>query len=273
MAFFRNHSNEPVSHGLEDKGQGQVADRTHTSAGNDEVGMSTEKEFNMNMDASYHNGGQVDDSSRFQHESAADDGIAMRVSNLQNAGRRTAVGRRWGSTFWKDCQPMIHGGSDSAQDSKSESDNRTAEGSEDNISNEKDGASEFEDDDQPKEVKVQGRYTDVPAEDGMLSDEYYEQDGDEQSDSMPYRGFHNSGKSNKSQLQSVNANNNHMRRNSRLVNDEDDEDGDDEDHNDDADYEEDEEEGTFSCSIIFLKSGCELILLSYCLPIILLIFF
>lgn len=243
MAFFRNHSNEPVSHGvLEDKGQGQVTDITHTSAGNDEEDMSTEKEFNMNMDAPYHSGGQVDDSSRFQNEPAVDDGIAMRMSNLQNSGRRTAVGRRWGSTFWKDCQPMIHGGSDSAQESKSESDNRTGEGSEDNISNEKDGGSEFEDDDQPKEVKGQRRYTDVPAEDGVLSDEYYEQDGDEQSDSVPYRGFHNSAKSNRSQSHSVNANNNHMRRNSRVVNDEDDEDGDDEDHNDDADYEEDEEE-------------------------------
>lgn len=252
MAFFRNHSNEPVSHGvLEDKGQGQVTDITHTSAGNDEEDMSTEKEFNMNMDAPYHSGGQVDDSSRFQNEPAVDDGIAMRMSNLQNSGRRTAVGRRWGSTFWKDCQPMIHGGSDSAQESKSESDNRTGEGSEDNISNEKDGGSEFEDDDQPKEVKGQRRYTDVPAEDGVLSDEYYEQDGDEQSDSVPYRGFHNSAKSNRSQSHSVNANNNHMRRNSRVVNDEDDEDGDDEDHNDDADYEEDEEEGTFSCRIIF----------------------
>ncbi|CAK9314221.1 unnamed protein product [Citrullus colocynthis] len=243
MAFFRNHSNEPVSHGvLEDKGQGQVTDITHTSAGNDEEDMSTEKEFNMNMDAPYHSGGQVDDSSRFQNEPAVDDGIAMRMSNLQNSGRRTAVGRRWGSTFWKDCQPMIHGGSDSAQESKSESDNRTGEGSEDNISNEKDGGSEFEDDDQPKQVKGQRRYTDVPAEDGVLSDEYYEQDGDEQSDSVPYRGFHNSAKSNRSQSHSVNANNNHMRRNSRVVNDEDDDDGDDEDHNDDADYEEDEEE-------------------------------
>ncbi|XP_008449672.2 protein CHROMATIN REMODELING 5 isoform X1 [Cucumis melo] len=243
MAFFRNHSNEPGSHGvLEDKGQGQVTDRTHTSAGNDEEDMSTDKEFNMNMDAPYHRGGQVDDNSRFQNEPAADDGIATRMSNLQNSGRRTAVGRRWGSTFWKDCQPMIHGGSDSAQESKSESDNRSGEGSEDNLSNEKDGGSEFEDDDQSKEVKDQRRYTDVPAEDGMLSDEYYEQDGDEQSDSLPYRGFHNSVKSNRLQSQSVNANSNHMRRNSRVVNDEDDDDGYDEDHNDDADYEEDEEE-------------------------------
>lgn len=266
MAFFRNHSNEPVSHGvLEDKGQGEIADRTHTSAGNDEVEMSTGKEFDMNMDVHYNNGGQVDESSRLQNESAADDGIAMRVSNLQNSGRRTVVGRRWGSTFWKDCQPMIHGGSDSAQESKSESDNRTGEGSEDNISNEKDGGSEFEDDDdQPKEVvKGQRRYSDVPVEDGTLSDEYYEQDVDDQSDSMPYRGYNNSVKSNRSQSQPVTANNNHLRRNSRVVNDEDDEDGDYEDHNDDADYEEeDEEEGIGSCSIIFLKPGRGFILLS-----------
>lgn len=269
MAFFRNHSNEPVSHGvLEDKGQGQAADRTYTSAGNEEEDMGTEKDFDMNMDAPYHNGDQVDDSSRFQNESAADDGIS-RVSNLQNSGRRTAGGRRWGSTFWKDCQPMSHGGSDSAQESKSESDNRTGEGSEDNISHERDGGSEFEDDVQTKEVKGQKRFIDVPAEDEMLSDEYYEQDGDEQSDSMPYRGFRNSAKSNRSQSQSVNADNNHLRRNSRIVNDEDDDDGDDRDHNDDADYEEDEEEGTFSCSIIFLKSGCGSILLSYCFPLFL----
>ncbi|KAG6605931.1 Protein CHROMATIN REMODELING 5, partial [Cucurbita argyrosperma subsp. sororia] len=243
MAFFRNHSNEPVSHGvLEDKGQGQVSDRTHSSAGNDEEDMSTEKDFNINIGATYHNGGQVDDSSRFQNESAADDGIAMRVSNFQNSGRRTAVGRRWGSTFWKDCQPMIHGGSDSAQESKSESDVKTGEGSEDNISNEKDGGSEFEDGSQPKEVKGQRRYNDVPAEGGMLSDEYYEQDVDEQSDSMPYGGFNHSVKSNRSQLQSVNANNNYMRGNSRVGNNEDEDDGDDGEHNDDADYEEDDED-------------------------------
>ncbi|XP_022985556.1 protein CHROMATIN REMODELING 5-like isoform X2 [Cucurbita maxima] len=243
MAFFRNHSNEPVSRGvLEDKGHGLVDDRTHTSAGNAEEDMSSEKEFNMNIDAPYHNGGQVDDSSRLQNETAADDCITMRVSNLQNSGKAVG-GRRWGSTFWKDCQPMIPGGSDSAQESKSESDNRIGEGSDDHISNEKDGGSEFDDDGQPKEVKGQRRYTDVPAEDGMLSDEYYDQDdGDEQSDSMPYRGFHNSVKSNRSQSQFVNASNNHMRRNSRVVNDEDDDYGDDENHNDDADYKEDEEE-------------------------------
>ena len=252
MALFRNHSNEPVSRGvLEDKGHGLVDDRTHTSAGNAEEDMSSEKEFNMNIDEPYHNGGQVDDSSRLQNETAADDCITMRVSNLQNSGRAVG-GRRWGSTFWKDCQPMIPGGSDSAQESKSESDNRIGEGSDYHISNEKDGGSEFDDDGQPKEVKGQRRYTDVPAENGMLSDEYYDQDdGDEQSDSMPYRGFHNSVKSNRSQSQSVNASSNHMRRNSRVVNDEDDDYGDDENHNDDADYEEDEEEGIFSCRIIF----------------------
>uniref|UniRef100_A0A6P3YYV6 protein CHROMATIN REMODELING 5 isoform X1 n=1 Tax=Ziziphus jujuba TaxID=326968 RepID=A0A6P3YYV6_ZIZJJ len=238
MAFFRNYSNETVSRSvLEEKGQGQSVDRIHNSVGNEDVDFtSSEKEFDMNMDVQDQSEGEPDYANRLHNEVAANDSNGVGVSNFQPSGRRTAMAGKWGSTFWKDCQPMhTRGGSDSGQDS----DYRNVVGSEYNSSDGRGERLDSEDDDGAKDAgKGQRGHSDVPA-DEMLSDEYYEQDGEEQSDLMHYSGFHNPVGSN-SRPQSKPAAVNIVRT-SRVLNDNEDSDGgDDDDNNDDADYEEED---------------------------------
>ncbi|KAJ9146561.1 hypothetical protein P3X46_028810 [Hevea brasiliensis] len=237
MAFFRNYSNQTVSHGvLEEKAQGQ---RIGRMAGNEDIDVtSIEREFNINMDAQYESEGE--DAGRMQGDAAADNGIGVSNSHVQSSGRRNAAGK-WGSTFWKDCQPMgAQAASDSGHDSKS--DYKNVEGSEDNVSDGRDDRLESEDDDGQKEAgKGQKGFSDVPA-DEMLSDEYYEQDGEDQSDSMHYRGFnHSTGLISRAHSKPIPANNNSSRSSRALGNNEDD----DYDYNNDdgdADYEEEDEE-------------------------------
>ncbi|PPD91623.1 hypothetical protein GOBAR_DD11444 [Gossypium barbadense] len=190
MAFFRNYSNDTDAHDvLEEKSQGQSIGRIRSSVGNDDVGGSgtySEREFDIN--AHYQSDREPDGSVRLHNEVAAASGAGVSNSNFQPPGRRVAPGK-WGSTFWKDCQPMDHqGGSDSGQDSKS--DHRNLEASEYNSSDDRDDRLDLEDDEAQK-GKAQRGHSDVPA-DEMLSDEYYEQDGEEQSDTMHYTGFSNS---------------------------------------------------------------------------------
>ena len=160
---------------------------------------------------------------------------------------------KWGSTFWKDCQPSCpQGGSDSGQDAKSGSDYRNAVGSEDNSSDVREDRLDSEDDAGPKVRKGQRGHADIPA-DEMLSDEYYEQDGEEQSDSMHYRGFNHSVGST-SRLQSKPGPvTNH--RTSRLSNNNGNyDDGEDDNENidaADADYDEEDEDGTFLWNFSF----------------------
>ncbi|XP_062014865.1 protein CHROMATIN REMODELING 5 isoform X1 [Rosa rugosa] len=248
MAFFRNYSNETVSHSfLEDQSQGPRDDRIHSSSGNaDAHGMSCDKEFDMNMDVKYQSEDEQDGPSRLQNEAAADEGAGAGVSNSQSSGRRTTVAGKWGSTFWKDCQPMCpQGGSDSGQDTKSGSEYRNAVGSEDNSSDVREDRLDSEDDGRPKVRKGQRGHSDIPA-DEMLSDEYYEQDGEEQSDSMHYRGFHHSvGSSSRPQSKPAPVTN-HMLRTSKLSNNNGNyDDGEDDNENidaADADYEEEDED-------------------------------
>jgi chromodomain-helicase-DNA-binding protein 1 len=140
------------------------------------------------------------------------------------------------------------GASDSRQDSKSE--DRNAEGSEDNVSNGRDGRLESEDEEGQKEVGRGGKgHSDVPA-DEMLSDEYYEQDGEDQSDLMRYRGFSKPvDLSSRLQSKPVPIKNNVSRRRSRgLHNSE----GYDDDNNDgDGDNEEEDEDGNFFVIVAF----------------------
>ncbi|XVF47300.1 hypothetical protein PTKIN_Ptkin03bG0098700 [Pterospermum kingtungense] len=244
MAFFRNYSNDTVSRSvLEEKSQGSSIGRIHSSVGNEDVdGTYSEREFDINMDAQFQSDGEPDDAVRLRHEVATDNGAGVSNSNFQPVGRRIDPGK-WGSTFWKDCQPMDRqGGSDSGQESKS--DHKNLEGSVYISSDDGDDRLESEDDEAQKEVgKAQRSHSDVPA-DEMLSDEYYEQDGEEQSDTMHYAGFSNSvGLSSrpKSKLVSVGTT---VSRSSRALNNPKYDDEDDEDINDDvdADYEEEEEE-------------------------------
>ncbi|GMJ15524.1 chromatin remodeling 5 [Hibiscus trionum] len=247
MACFRNYSNDTVSHGvLEEKRQGQNVGRVLSSAENEDIdGTYSEREFDNNMDARYQRDGagiSNSEHSRLHHEMVTDNGAGISNSNFQPAGRRIEPGK-WGSTFWKDCQPMDRqGGSDSGQESKS--DHKNLEGSVYNSSDDRDDRLESEVDEAQKEVgKAQRGYSDVPA-DEMLSDEYYEQDGEEQRDTIHYRGFGNSvGLNTRPQSKHVSVSTN-VSRSSRALNNRYYDDEDDDDNNDDADadYEEEEDE-------------------------------
>uniref|UniRef100_A0A5B6ZCF4 Protein CHROMATIN REMODELING 5 n=1 Tax=Davidia involucrata TaxID=16924 RepID=A0A5B6ZCF4_DAVIN len=245
MAFFRNYSNETVSQSvLNEKGQGQSMDRVHSVVANDDVdATSSDKDFETKMDEHYQSDVEPDGASRLQDEAAADDD---RVSNLQPSGRRTALVGKWGSTFWKDCQPMgPRAGLESGQESKSGSEYKNEEGSEGDSSDGREDRLESEDDGGQKEVdKVQRGHIDVPA-DEMLSDDYYEQDGDDQSDSLHYRALnHSSGFNSKPQLRPVAANTN-ISRHSKASNGDkyDDDDADNED--DEEEYEDDPDDADF----------------------------
>ncbi|XP_028060234.1 protein CHROMATIN REMODELING 5 isoform X1 [Camellia sinensis] len=246
MAFFRNYSNETVSQSaLDDKGQGETMERMHGMVGNEDIeGTSSDKDSEIKMDGHYRSDGEPDDASRHQDDAAADN---SGTSNLQPSGKRTAMAAKWGSNFWKDCQPMRpRAGSESGQESKSGSEYKNEDGSEEDSLDGREDRSGSEGDDGQKEAdKVRRGQIDVPA-DEMLSDDYYEQDGDDQSDSLHYRTLsHSSGFNSKLQSRSVAANNN-VARNSKTANGEeyndedddyeDDDDEEDEDDPDDADF-------------------------------------
>ena len=238
MAFFRNYTNEAVSQiVLEGKRQGQGVGRM---LGNEDVDLtSSERELDMNTDVQYES--EPDDVARLQSNVACNHDAGVSNSELQPSGRKNVAGK-WGSSFWKDCQPMgAPGASDSGQDSKSE--DRNAEGSEDNVSNGRDDRLDSEDEEGQKEAGKGGKgHSDVPA-DEMLSDEYYEQDGEDQSDSMRYRGISKPvDLSSRLQSKHVPIKNNVSRRSRGLHNHE----GYDDDKNDmNADYEEEDEVGNF----------------------------
>lgn len=245
MAFFKNYSAATASQRmLEENSRGQNKNRLNSSTRKgDADGSFNMREFDMNVDAQYQSDDEPYDTRMVQNEAQTDNGI--RVNNLQPPGRRTASAGQWGSSFWKDCKPMCPpGASDSGQDSKSGSDGKYAERSDDNLTDARDS-----DDDEGQKEVVRGQrgHPDVPTEE-MLSDEYYEQDGDDQSDRVPYRGFKqpigiNSRPSIK--VKPTAASRKVSRNTSTLDVDEEDDFGDDDDKNDDADYdEEDEDDGT-----------------------------
>ncbi|THG18520.1 hypothetical protein TEA_015218 [Camellia sinensis var. sinensis] len=203
MAFFRNYSNETVSQSaLDDKGQGETMERMHGMVGNEDIeGTSSDKDSEIKMDGHYRSDGEPDDASRHQDDAAADN---SGTSNLQPSGKRTAMAAKWGSNFWKDCQPMRpRAGSESGQESKSGSEYKNEDGSEEDSLDGREDRSGSEGDDGQKEAdKVRRGQIDVPA-DEMLSDDYYEQDGDDQSDSLHYRTLsHSSGFNSKLQSRS-----------------------------------------------------------------------
>lgn len=102
----------------------------------------------------------------------------LRIGDDQPPIRGATMGGKWGSTFWKDYQPArtSHGPSESGEESKSGSEYKGSE-----VEEESDGVEdrmESENDDMThKDMTGKGHQT-VPA-DEMLSDEYYEQDGDD----------------------------------------------------------------------------------------------
>ncbi|XP_057954932.1 protein CHROMATIN REMODELING 5 [Malania oleifera] len=246
MAFFRNYANETVSQSvLDEKEQGPSATGGHGSIGNEDIDRtSSEKESELRMDGQYQSDGEQNDTSGYQNAVGAGDGVTTRISNLQISGRRTAQAGKWGSTFWRDCQPLCpRDGSESGQDLKSGSDDKNEDQSEDNSSDGEEDRLDSEDGVGHKEVsKVQRGQTDVPA-DEMLSDDYYEQDGEDQSDSLHYRGLNNtSGLNSRPQSKPVSVNNNVYRKSKKTSHDNDNDENDDADYEDDDDDEDDEDD-------------------------------
>ncbi|KAL6010019.1 hypothetical protein ACLOJK_000450 [Asimina triloba] len=254
MAYFRNYGNGTESgHFTDDEAQDDV-DRVHTEAGNGDVdASSSDKDVEMKVEGRYRSDEELTDQNDSRVQNATDVGNATvnGMQNLQPPGRRTALGAKWGSSFWKDFQPMpVREGSESEQDSKIvDSDYKSDAGSHDNSSDAKKDRLETQDDDMQKDAgEVQRGHADVPA-DEMLSDDYYEQDGDEQSDSLHHRDLNQPRVSNSRQLSRPIAVNKNVPRNKKSAKfndyDYDDEDGEedyDEDDPDDADFEPDDVE-------------------------------
>lgn len=193
MAFFRNYSNETVSHNvLDDNEEQHHAAAFRSSPLNEDLdGTYNERGFDINMDVQYQSDAEPGCSIRQQNQTTVGSVAASVDSHFQPSGRRMGVSGKWGSTFWKDCQPMVlKEGSDSAKDSQSGY--KDADHSEDNISNDRSDKVESENENEKQKAlnKRQGVLADVPA-DEMLSDEYYEQDEDNQSDHVHYKGYNN----------------------------------------------------------------------------------
>ncbi|XP_050203614.1 protein CHROMATIN REMODELING 5 [Mercurialis annua] len=236
MAFFRNYSIQTVSQSvLEEKDQGPEVGRM---VENEDIELTaSERVFDMNVDARYESEGE--DVGRMQDGAAPDNAVSVSTSNLQPSGRKNAAGK-WGASFWKDCQPLgAQGASDSAHDSRS--DYKNAEGLEDDESDGRDNILESEDEEGQKDHgQGQKGQSDVPA-DEMLSDEYYEQDGEDQSDSMHHRGFeHSAGLNSRGHSKPARDSNNISRSSRASHNLEDYDDGN--NGNGDVNYEEEDEE-------------------------------
>ncbi|KAL6518731.1 Protein CHROMATIN REMODELING 5 [Orobanche hederae] len=225
MAFFRNFSDEAVE-------QIALNERSHS------------QQLTMNNNQLK----DTDNSNRepiHSYNNGDDKGNIRRGDTLPPLRRGTTMGRKWGSTFWTDSQSAMtsHGASESGEESKSGSEYKGSEVEEE--SDGADGKMEFENDDTTHEEEAEKGHQTVPAED-MLSDEYYEQDGDDRSESLNnFRAInHSSGYSTKQPTQHTASSS--IARKSRVLkankySDEDadyDEDDDDEDEDDpdDADF-------------------------------------
>ncbi|XP_010557504.1 PREDICTED: protein CHROMATIN REMODELING 5 isoform X2 [Tarenaya hassleriana] len=243
MAFFRNYSNDAVSRSvLDDKEEQENAATFQRSAVNEDVdGTYSDRGFDINMDVQYQSDAEPECSDRLQNGATSDNVVGYADPSFQASGRRTGVSGKWGSTFWKDCQPMgQRGGSDSGHDSQS--DYKDVDHSEDNLSNELNDRLESENEEHKVVDKHQRGQTDVPA-DEMLSDEYYEQDEEHQSDPVHYKGY-NHPMNSRSLLKPAAANNSKSRASRAVHRNINDDDDDDFGNNDDADadYEEEEDE-------------------------------
>ncbi|KAJ9542713.1 hypothetical protein OSB04_029219 [Centaurea solstitialis] len=177
MAFFRNYTNGTVSEGvLNDKSQPGTIERADNNVGNDDLDgtSSLDKEFETKMeDRQYGSDGEPYAVSRLQYDASAGDGDGG-LSNLQPSNMKKPAGR-WGSTFWKDCQPMHQKpASESLQESKSSSGYKNEEGSDNDLS----------------EVDKAHKGQNV---DEMLSDDYYEQEEDDQVDPLRRKLLNNNG--------------------------------------------------------------------------------
>uniref|UniRef100_A0A7N0SWY7 Protein CHROMATIN REMODELING 5 n=1 Tax=Kalanchoe fedtschenkoi TaxID=63787 RepID=A0A7N0SWY7_KALFE len=240
MAFYRNFSNEADPQSLINaSGIGKPVDRTR-SLFQDEVleASSSEKDFGLKT-GNYRGNEEPNDTRILQREKNTNFDVGGGMSNSESSVKKDQG--RWGSNFWKDCQP-VHQVSDMCRGSKSGSDYKNNEGANDNSSDDING------------FRGSGKvHTDVPAEE-MLSDDYYEQDGDDLSDSVPFRGIKNSSTSKAiSQHRPASIHNSRIMSSSRHEGSDDEEEADedfdyddeeevDEDDPDDADFEPDDDD-------------------------------
>lgn len=166
MAFFRNYTNGTVSEdALNDNSRGRTIERSQSIVGGVDLEStsSMDKGFATKME---------DEQYRGDGEQAAEDDDNLLNLTTSNTNTRKPAGR-WGSTFWKDCQPMNQKhGSESGQESKSSSAYNNEDGSGNDLS----------------EVDKANKGQNV---DEMLSDDYYELDGDDQSDSKHHKLLNN----------------------------------------------------------------------------------
>ncbi|XP_020273796.1 protein CHROMATIN REMODELING 5-like isoform X3 [Asparagus officinalis] len=168
MAFFKNFGNAMDSeYDLNEKG-----------GDNDAEGDYISTEDNRQMDLNFaENGVEMKEEDQYQSElEPLDAGVQQNDISSDNGrqGKRTGPSGTWGSNFWKDCQPMW-GPKDEEVDGTKDEEVITV-----NSDDHSDGQKDSE--------QFQRGQVDVPA-DEMLSDDYYEQDGEEQSDSIHGRGL------------------------------------------------------------------------------------
>nr|XP_043625233.1 protein CHROMATIN REMODELING 5 isoform X2 [Erigeron canadensis] len=169
MAYYRNYTNGTIPDGvLNDENQGGG------TLGNDYLeGTSSMDKGKVEDDGEPYVMGSLNEP---PPEDDDDSLLNLPNSNVNssnnNNNTRKATGR-WGSTFWKDCQPINNrNGSESGHESKSSSEYNVEEGSGNDFS----------------EVDKANKGQNV---DEMLSDDYYELDGDDQSDSMHHKFINN----------------------------------------------------------------------------------
>ncbi|KAL8265748.1 hypothetical protein R6Q59_003092 [Mikania micrantha] len=158
MAFFRNYTNATVSDGdFNDKRQSGTIEKLESIVGNEDL------ETNSSLDKGFTKVNSL-------NESVMAEGNLLNLMDTNTTTTRKPAGK-WGSTFWKDCQPMQHThGSESGQESKSSSGYNNEDGS----------GNDFSEVNKGQNV------------DEMLSDDYYELDGDDQNDSMHHKLVNNS---------------------------------------------------------------------------------
>ncbi|RWW31118.1 hypothetical protein GW17_00004270 [Ensete ventricosum] len=163
MAFFRNYNSKINSgHNLNEKVEEDRPAEDYNSLGNRNVDVNVNYndadmtgDDNQNEDEQFNSG-------RVQTDNSEGDASGK-------LGKRAAPTGAWGSKFWKVCQPMSDSG-DAEYDH-----NDLGEDAGDNYSEDSNG--------QKDRRQSQRGHVEVPAEE-MLSDDYYEQDGEEQSDSL-----------------------------------------------------------------------------------------
>ncbi|XP_010907831.1 protein CHROMATIN REMODELING 5 isoform X1 [Elaeis guineensis] len=213
MAFFRSYGNKMESgHDLNVKAWDSGTEDAYASAGNRDGDVSiSDKDIDIKAEDTYQSEEELLDTVRQQSDTSG-------WNATSKPGRRTTPGQ-WGSNFWKDCQPMWE-----SKDAEYDG-NKGEEESDVKSFEESDGQG---DDGRPHRGQV-----DVPA-DEMLSDDYYEQDGEEQSDSLHYKGpSHPSNSDSRLPLKPASSNKSKSKRTKSAKYDE---------YDDDEDYEEEDEE-------------------------------